>query len=71
MTERRRDSFLERLRHTPKVSVLIVGGGINGAGLFRDLSLQGVDCLLFDKTDFACGASSAPSRLIHGGVKYL
>ncbi|MDR5759614.1 glycerol-3-phosphate dehydrogenase/oxidase [Caballeronia sp. LZ035] len=71
MTERSRDFFLDRLRQSPKISVLIIGGGINGAGLFRDLSLQGVDCLLIDKTDFAAGASSAPSRLIHGGVKYL
>ncbi|WP_321896483.1 glycerol-3-phosphate dehydrogenase/oxidase [Paraburkholderia heleia] len=71
MPERNRKFFLDRLRQQPKVSVLIIGGGINGAGLFRDLSLQGVDCLLIDKTDFAAGASSAPSRLIHGGVKYL
>lgn len=71
MTERTREFFLDRLKHNTKISVLIIGGGINGAGLFRDLSLQGVDCLLIDKTDFAAGASSAPSRLIHGGVKYL
>ncbi|WP_250456177.1 glycerol-3-phosphate dehydrogenase/oxidase [Caballeronia sp. ATUFL_M2_KS44] len=71
MTERHRDFFLDRLKRDPKISVLIIGAGINGAGLFRDLSLQGVDCLLIDKTDFASGASSAPSRLIHGGVKYL
>ncbi|MDR5827861.1 glycerol-3-phosphate dehydrogenase/oxidase [Caballeronia sp. LP006] len=71
MTERNRNFFLDRLKQSPKIGVLIVGGGINGAGVFRDLSLQGVDCLLIDKTDFAAGASSAPSRLIHGGVKYL
>jgi glycerol-3-phosphate dehydrogenase len=71
MTERNRAFFLDRLKQSPAISVLIIGGGINGAGLFRDLSLQGVDCLLIDKTDFAAGASSAPSRLIHGGVKYL
>jgi len=71
MTERRREFFLDRLKQRPKVSVLVIGGGINGAGLFRDLCLQRVDCLLIDKTDFAAGASSAPSRLIHGGVKYL
>jgi len=71
MTERNREYFLDRLKRSPKISVLIIGGGINGAGLFRDLSMQGVDCLLIDKTDFAAGASSAPSRLIHGGVKYL
>lgn len=71
MSERTRDFFLDRLKQNPKISVLIIGGGINGAGLFRDLSLQHVDCLLIDKTDFASGASCAPSRLIHGGVKYL
>jgi len=52
-------------------STVIVGGGINGAGVFRDLSLQGVDCLIVDKGDFAAGASSAPSRMIHGGLRYL
>lgn len=51
--------------------VLIVGGGINGCGLFRDLAAQGIDCLLVDKNDFCSGASAAPSRLIHGGIKYL
>jgi glycerol-3-phosphate dehydrogenase len=51
--------------------VVIIGGGINGCGLFRDLSAQGVACLLVDKGDFCSGASAAPSRLIHGGIKYL
>ena len=50
---------------------VILGGGINGAGVFRDLSLQGVNCLLVDSGDFCAGASAAPSRLIHGGIKYL
>lgn len=52
-------------------STVIVGAGINGVGVFRDLSLQGVDCLVVDKGDFAAGASSAPSRMIHGGLRYL
>ncbi len=52
-------------------SVLIIGAGINGCGTFRDLSLQGVDCLLIDRADLCSGASAAPSRLIHGGIKYL
>jgi glycerol-3-phosphate dehydrogenase len=51
--------------------VLIIGAGINGCGTFRDLCLQGVDCLLIDRGDICSGASSAPSRLIHGGIKYL
>jgi glycerol-3-phosphate dehydrogenase len=52
-------------------SVLIIGAGINGCGTFRDLCLQGVDCLLIDRGDICSGASAAPSRLIHGGIKYL
>ena len=55
----------------PHYPVVIIGGGINGAGLFRDLCLQGVDCLICDADDFCAGASAGPSRLIHGGIKYL
>ncbi len=55
----------------PHYPVLIIGAGINGCGTFRDLSLQGVDCLLIDRGDICEGASAAPSRLIHGGIKYL
>ena len=54
-----------------EVDVLILGAGINGAGLFRDLCEQGVHCLIVDKADFGSGTSAAPSRLIHGGLKYL
>jgi glycerol-3-phosphate dehydrogenase len=53
------------------IDVLIIGAGINGAGLFRELALQGVQCLLIDKNDFMSGASAAPSRMIHGGLRYL
>ncbi|WP_336945348.1 glycerol-3-phosphate dehydrogenase/oxidase [Asaia sp. HN010] len=51
--------------------VTIIGAGINGVGLFRELALQGLNVLLIDKGDICTGASSAPSRLIHGGIKYL
>ncbi|MFT4161241.1 glycerol-3-phosphate dehydrogenase/oxidase [Shinella sp.] len=51
--------------------VIVLGAGINGAGLFRDLCLQGLKCLIVDKADFGSGTSAAPSRLIHGGIKYL
>ncbi|MEM9707381.1 MAG: glycerol-3-phosphate dehydrogenase/oxidase [Pseudomonadota bacterium] len=53
------------------VDVLIIGAGVNGAGLFRDLCLQGLTCAIVDKGDFGSGTSAAPSRLIHGGIKYL
>lgn len=54
-----------------RFSTVVVGAGVNGAGVFRDLCLQGVDCLIVDKGDIAAGASSAPSRMIHGGLRYL
>lgn len=66
-----RNSVIEKLRRDPNVSILIVGAGINGCGLFRDLALQGMDVLLVDKGDFCSGASAAPSRMIHGGLRYL
>lgn len=53
------------------IDVLIIGAGINGAGLFRDLCEQDVTCAIVDKGDFGSGTSAAPSRLIHGGIKYL
>lgn len=54
-----------------EIDVLIIGGGINGCGTFRDLSAQGIDCLLLERNDFCSGASASSSRLIHGGLKYL
>ncbi|RWO89122.1 glycerol-3-phosphate dehydrogenase/oxidase [Mesorhizobium sp.] len=59
------------MNRTGDVDVVILGAGINGAGLFRDLCAQGVSCLIVDKGDFGSGTSAAPSRLIHGGLKYL
>ena len=65
------DRRFARLADNPEIDVVIIGAGVNGAGVFRDLSLQGVNCLIVDKADFGSGTSSAPSRLIHGGLKYL
>lgn len=67
-----RMNCLDRLRRgEARGHVLIVGGGINGIGVYRDLALQGIPALLIDKGDFASGTSAAPSRLIHGGLRYL
>jgi glycerol-3-phosphate dehydrogenase len=66
-----RHEILAALKNNPRVSVLIVGGGINGIGTFRDLALNGVDVLLVEKGDFCSGASSASSHMAHGGIRYL
>ncbi|HEX9279052.1 MAG TPA: glycerol-3-phosphate dehydrogenase/oxidase, partial [Gemmatimonadales bacterium] len=53
------------------MDVLIIGGGITGAGIARDAALRGVRVALVDKSDVAGGTSSRSSRLIHGGLRYL
>ena len=50
---------------------IIIGAGINGAGIARDASLRGLRVLLLDKGDLASGTSSWSTRLIHGGLRYL
>lgn len=54
-----------------RVPVLIVGGGINGAGIARDLALRGVHCALVERREFGSGTSWASSGMIHGGLRYL
>lgn len=51
--------------------VVIVGGGINGCGLLRDLALNGVKTLLIEKGDFSSQTSEGSSKMLHGGVRYL
>jgi glycerol-3-phosphate dehydrogenase len=51
--------------------LLIVGGGITGAGIVRDGAGRGLRCLLVEKGDFASGTSSKSGKLIHGGLRYL
>lgn len=66
-----RTDTISALKENPDVSVLIIGGGINGIGTFRDLALQGVDVLLVEMNDFGSGASAASSHMVHGGLRYL
>src|SRR5512137_1727097 len=66
-----RSEILSSLKENPNVSVLVIGGGINGIGTFRDLAINGVDVLLVERADFCSGASSASSHMAHGGIRYL
>ena len=52
-------------------NAVVIGGGMAGAGIARDLALRGVSVALFEKGDFASGTSSKSSKLIHGGLRYL
>ena len=55
----------------PFVDLLIVGGGINGAGIAADAAGRGLSVALFDAQDFASSTSSASTKLVHGGLRYL
>jgi glycerol-3-phosphate dehydrogenase len=53
------------------VDLLIVGGGINGAGIARDAAGRGLKVALVEQSDLAAGTSSSSTKLIHGGLRYL
>ena len=51
--------------------LIVVGGGINGAGIASDAAGRGLSVYLCEQNDFASATSSASSKLIHGGLRYL
>ena len=53
------------------LDAIVIGGGVNGTGIARDLSLRGLKVALFEKHDFGFGASGNSSGMIHGGPRYL
>jgi len=65
-----RQALLARLA-SEAFDVVIIGGGITGAGVAREAALAGLRVALLERDDFASGTSSRSSRLIHGGVRYL
>jgi len=56
---------------TPEYDLAIIGGGINGCGIARDAAGRGWRVHLCDRADLGSGTSSASTKLIHGGLRYL
>jgi len=56
---------------TSTYDLVVIGGGITGAGIARDAALRGLKVALFEKGDYASGTSSKSSKLVHGGLRYL
>ena len=54
-----------------KIDIVIIGGGCVGSGIALDATLRGYSVILLEKNDFASGASSKSSKLVHGGIRYL
>src|SRR5881409_1675072 len=69
-SHRTRTAALASMAAEP-VDLLVIGGGITGAGIARDAALRGLRTALVDKGDLGGGTSSVSSRLIHGGIRYL
>ncbi len=53
------------------LDLLVIGGGITGAGIARDAAMRGISTVLVEQQDLAAGTSSRSSRLVHGGLRYL
>ena len=53
------------------VDILVIGGGITGAGIARDAAMRGLETILVEQGDLGSGTSSRSSRLVHGGLRYL
>jgi len=66
-----REEIIQKLQKDPELDVLVVGGGINGAGAFLDLAVNGLKVLLIDRGDFCSGTSATSSHMAHGGIRYL
>ncbi len=69
-TFKNRKKFIDELK-TVEFDLVIIGGGVTGAGVAREASLRGLKTALVDKQDFAFGTSSRSSKLAHGGLRYL
>ncbi len=65
-----RDRALETLASQP-FDIVVIGGGITGAGVALDASSRGYSVALVEQADFASGTSSRSSKLVHGGLRYL
>lgn len=68
----RRAGVIQQLRDTSAVfDLVVIGGGITGAGIAREAAASGLKTLLIEQKDFAWGTSSRSSKMVHGGLRYL
>ena len=70
LTSVHRNEILDKISKT-HFDLVVIGGGITGAGIAWDATLRGLKVLLLEQNDFASGTSSKSTKLIHGGLRYL
>ncbi|WP_072337367.1 MULTISPECIES: glycerol-3-phosphate dehydrogenase/oxidase [unclassified Paenibacillus] len=69
-SSKQRTEIIEAL-HNQKFDLLVIGGGITGAGIALDATTRGMSTVLVEMQDFAAGTSSRSTKLVHGGLRYL
>ena len=71
LNPRQRTAALEGMADAEGVDVLVIGGGVTGAGIALDAATRGLRTAIVEAQDWASGTSSRSSRLVHGGLRYL
>lgn len=66
-----REEIIELLRNHPQWDLIVIGGGVTGAGIFKLATSLGLRTLLVEQQDYAWGASSRSSKMVHGGLRYI
>ena len=68
-----REKLLSKMRNGEHLDwdIIVIGGGITGAGVLREARRQGYRALLLEQQDFSWGTSSRSSKMVHGGLRYL
>ncbi len=69
--EQLRQKNIDLIRNTAEWDLVVIGGGITGAGVVREAARQGLNVLLLEQKDFSWGTSSRSSKMVHGGLRYL
>ena len=69
--EQLRQKNIDVVRDTTEWDMVVIGGGITGAGVVREAARQGLSVLLLEQKDFSWGTSSRSSKMVHGGLRYL
>ncbi len=70
MDLRQRDTLFDQVDGAT-FDLIVIGGGVTGAGVARDAAMRGLSVALFEARDFASGTSSRSSKMIHGGLRYM
>ena len=71
LANQQRLDTIKQIEQVERWDMVIIGGGVTGAGVAREAARQGLRVLLLEQKDFSWGTSSRSSKMVHGGLRYL